>query len=120
MKAVLALMLFLMASCAGLRLRSSNLLVGEWRYVDRIQGCHYVFNRDGSFRGDVVYRAKLISKFTGRWSVEGDTLHYTYIGDAFGRIPAGATDRDKLLKINREFFIIEAADGSRRKYLRVR
>ncbi len=120
MKAVLALTLCLMASCAGLRSSSPSSLVGEWRYADKIQGCHYVFNRDGSFKGEVVYHAKLISKFTGRWSVEGDTLLYTYISDALGRIPAGAIDRDRLLVVQKEFFIIEAADGSKRKYLRIR
>jgi hypothetical protein len=120
MKAVLALTLCLMASCAGLRSSSPSSLAGEWRFADKIQGCHYVFNRDGSFKGEVVYQAKLISKFTGRWSVDGDTLLYTYISDALDRIPAGATDRDKLLSVHRKFFIIEAADGSQRKYLRVR
>jgi hypothetical protein len=120
MKAVLALTLCLMASCAGLRSRSQSSLVGEWRYADKIQSCHYIFNRDGSFRGEVVYHAKLISKFTGRWSIDGNTLLYTYISDELDRIPAGATDRDRLLSIQRESFIIEAADGSKRKYLRIR
>ena len=120
MKAVLALTLCLMASCAGLRSSSPRSLVGEWRYADKIQACHYVFNQDGTFKGEVVYHAKLISKFTGRWSVEGDTLLYTYVNDALHRIPAGAVDRDKLLSVYKEFFIIEAADGSKRKYLRIR
>lgn len=120
MKAVLALTLCLMASCAGLRWSSPSSLVGEWRYTDKIQGCHYVFNRDGTFKGEVVYHAKLISKFTGRWSVDGDILLYTYVSDALDRIPIGATDRDKLLSVHKEFFIIEAADGSKRKYLRIR
>lgn len=119
MKAALALMLCLMASCAGVG-PSAPSLVGEWRYADRIQACHYVFNGDGSFEGDVVYHAKLISKFRGRWSVIDDVLLYTYVSDALRKIPAGATDRDKLLTVQREFFIIEAADGSRRRYLRVR
>lgn len=120
MKAVFALMLCLMASCAGVGSHSPSSLVGEWRYADRIQACHYVFNRDGSFEGDVVYRAKLISKFKGHWSATDDVLFYRYVSDALHKIPAGATDRDKLLSVRREFFIIEAADGSQRKYLRVR
>jgi hypothetical protein len=119
MKAVLALILFLLASCAGLPPNSQSILVGEWRYADRIQSCHYIFNRDGTFKGEVVYHAKLISKFTGRWSVDGGALLYTYVSDELGRIPAGATDRDKILSAKREYFIIEAADGSRRKYLRI-
>jgi len=119
MKIVTALTVFLLASCAGLPPASSR-LVGEWRYADKIQACHYVFDRDGTFHGDVVYRGKTISKFTGRWSVKRDTLLYTYISDALNRIPAGATDRDRLLSVEKEFFIIEAADGSKRKYFRVR
>ena len=120
MKPTLALVLFLMASCAGLQSRAATALVGEWRYADRIQSCHYVFKRNGMFEGEVVYRRKLLSKFTGRWSVEGDALLYTYGSDLLDRIPVGATDRDRLLHVEREFFVIEAADGSRRKYLRVR
>jgi hypothetical protein len=119
MKAVLALLLCLIASCAGVGPTSSS-LVGEWRYADRIQACRYVFNTDGSFEGDVVYRTKLIMKFTGRWSVTDGVLLYRYINDALHRIPAGTTDRDKLLSVERDYFIIEAANGSRRKYLRVR
>ena len=119
MKVFLALILCLLASCAGLQSLSPSSLVGEWRYADKTNGCHYVFNRNGTFSGDVDYRGRTIMRFTGRWSIEGDTLLYTYINDAFGRIPAGATDRDKLLSVHSEFFIIKAADGRKRRYLRV-
>lgn len=120
MKAFLALTLCFLASCGGLPTISPGSLVGEWRYADKIQSCQYVFHRDGTFQGEVVYHAKPISRFTGRWSVEGGTLLYTYVSDALRRIPAGATDRDKLLSVQRGFFFIEAADGSKRKYVRVR
>ncbi len=119
MKAVLALMFCLMASCAGVGPNSPS-LVGEWRYADSVQACHYVFHGDGSFEGDVVYRTKLISKFKGRWSVTDDALFYRYVSDALHKIPVDATDRDKLLSLQKDFFIIEAADGSKRKYLRIR
>lgn len=96
MKAALALLCCLMASCAGLQSPAPNGLLGEWRYADKIQSCLYVFRHDGSFSGEVIYRKKFISKFTGRWSVDGNNLLYTYTGDLLDRIPAGATDRDKL------------------------
>ena len=120
MKTVAALTVCLLASCAGLPPASSSSLVGEWRYADKIQACHYVFDPNGTFHGDVVYHGKTISKFTGRWSVKRDFLLYAYTGDTLNRIPAGATDQDRLLRVEQESFIIEAADGSRRKYLRVR
>ncbi|MEY2504179.1 MAG: hypothetical protein QOJ05_1321 [Verrucomicrobiota bacterium] len=119
MKKALVLTFCLLASCAGVETSNRNSLVGEWRYADLTQTCHYAFKKDGTFTGEVIYRTKLISKFTGRWVVNGNALLYTYLSDALGRIPAGATDRDKLLGIQKDFFLIEAADGSRRRYLRV-
>lgn len=74
---------------------------------------------DGSFTGDVRLRKKLISKFNGRWSVRGQTLLYSYVGDELGRIPAGATDRDQLLEIKNDSFVIQAANGDRRRYVRI-
>lgn len=120
MKAFLALALCLAASCAGPRPIAQSRLVGEWRYADKTRGCHYVFNRDGSFTGDVVAHGKLISRFSGRWSVDAGTINYIYLGDAFEKIPVGATDRDKLMNVQSESFTIEAADGGRRTYVRIR
>ena len=120
MKIALALISCLLASCANLPSDKGNSLVGEWRYADNIQSCRYAFESNGTFTGDVSYRARLVSKFSGRWAVEGDLLLYNYLSDTLGRIPAGATDRDKLLNVRKDSFLIEAADGSRRRYLRIR
>ncbi len=120
MKAVSALTFCLMASCAALQPSTQSKLAGEWRYTDKIQSCHYVFKRDGNFNGEVIYHRKLISKFAGRWFVQNDTLLYYYTSDALDRIPAGAIDRDKLLMVQKDFFTIQAADGSKRRYSRIR
>jgi hypothetical protein len=119
MKTAFALTFLLLASCAGVRPTIQNRLAGEWQYADNIQSCHYVFKRDGTFSGDVTYHQKLISKFTGRWSVDGDTLLYRYTSDALKRIPVGSIDRDKLVTVQKDFFAIEAADGSKRRYARI-
>lgn len=120
MKTALVLISCLLTSCASLSSVGRKSLVGEWRYADDIQSCRYHFERDGRFTGEVRNRTKLVSKFSGTWAVQGDRLLYTYIGDELGRIPAGATDRDKLLSVEKGSFLIEAADGSRRRYLRTR
>jgi hypothetical protein len=119
MKFALALTLFLLASCASFRPAAQDSLVGEWKYADDTQSCRYAFQRDGSFSGEVNYRAKLVSKFTGRWAVKGDVLSYNYISDVLGRIPPGAIDHDKLLRVQKDSFLIQAADGSQRRYLRI-
>lgn len=119
MKATLLLLACLLAACATVPPQGRNSLVGEWRYADKLQSCRYHFKRDGHFTGEVRLRSKLASKFTGTWDVQGDLLLYRYLSDEFGRIPAGATDRDKLLSVERDSFLIEAADGSRRRYTRI-
>ncbi|MEY2537732.1 MAG: hypothetical protein QOG67_1472 [Verrucomicrobiota bacterium] len=119
MKAVLVLLSFLVASCASQQIRGRTSLVGDWRYADATQSCHYSFKKDGTFTGEVTYRTRVISKFSGNWAVNGDVLLYTYVSDVLGRIPAGATDRDKLLEVKKNSFLINAADGSRRRYLRL-
>jgi hypothetical protein len=122
MKAVLVLIsLLFAAACTNLESSSpARQLVGNWRYSDQIQSCQYSFKSDGSFTGSVKQRGKLVSEFTGRWSVTGQTLHYRYLSDALGSIPAGAIDQDRLLEVKKEYFAIQAANGERRRYLRVR
>jgi hypothetical protein len=119
MKAVLALFLLLaIASCTTIGVQARSKLVGNWRYSDEIQGCRYSFKPDGSFSGEVTRRGKLVLKFTGRWRVEGAALLYVYVSEAFGRIPPGTTDRDQLLDVEKDSFVIQAANGERRRYRR--
>lgn len=121
MKAVLAFISLLsLAACTTVGSSSrGRQLVGSWRFVDQVQSCQYSFKGDGSFTGEVKLRKTLISKFEGRWSVRGQTLLYSYVSDALGRIPAGATDRDQLLEIGKDSFVIQAANGERRRYARI-
>ena len=121
MKAILALFLFAtLSACATTRTQSKTPLVGDWRYSDETQSCHYSFKPDGSFSGEVSRGKKLVLKFTGRWNVDGSALHYVYLTEAFGRIPRGTTDRDQLLEVKKDSFLIQAANGDRRRYVRVK
>ena len=121
MKSVLAVLLLLViASCASVERRTGLELVGHWRYVDPNQSCDYSFKGDGSFTGIVKQQKKIVSKFTGRWRVKDGALLYTYLSDEFDRIPAGATDRDQLVEVTKDSFLIQAANGERRRYRRLR
>src|SRR5437588_12043153 len=118
---VLAVFLFLLFGAACTNLPSSNPardLVGHWRYADQVQSCQYSFKSDGSFTGSVKQRKKVVSKFIGRWSITGQTLHYRYLSDLLGSIPAGATDQDLLLEAKKDHYVIQATNGKRRSYLR--
>jgi hypothetical protein len=105
--------------CATVDRQSRVPLVGNWIYADQAQSCRYTFNVDGSFRGEVKLNGATTSRFTGRWTVKEKALLYTYLSDAFGRIPVGATDRDEILEISEDSFLIRAANGERRRYRRL-
>jgi len=120
MKPVLALIFaVLIAGCATLDRDSRAPFVGNWLYADNVQSCRYSFKGDGSFSGEVTQHRVTISRFTGHWRVEKEALLYTYVSDAFGRIPAGATDRDQVLQVSQDSFTIQAANGERRRYRRI-
>ena len=120
MKGLISLAFLLLVSCVSIERATANRLAGEWLYADKSQSCRYIFKKDGTFNGEVLVRAKLISKFTGRWSVEHRSLSYRYEKDLLVKIPPGALDHDNLLAVRQESFTIEAADGSRREYRRIR
>lgn len=120
MKTALVLLFGLVLSgCATPERQNRAAFVGNWLYADKVQSCRYSFAADGSFHGEVTRRGETISRFAGRWTHKEGALLYTYVSDAFGRIPAGATDRDQVLKVNRASFLIQAANGARRRYQRI-
>ncbi len=120
MKTVLAALLLLsLGACASVEQRNRAQLVGHWEYADEQQSCDYSFRPDGSFTGQVKFQTKVVSKFNGRWSLRKNALLYTYLSDALGRIPPGTTDRDQILEIREQSFLIQAANGAQRRYHRV-
>jgi hypothetical protein len=120
-KAIAALILgAILPGCVTFDRQSRDQFVGEWIYADKMQSCRYSFRADGSFHGEVSLNGTTISRFTGRWTMKDEALLYTYLGDTFGRIPVGTTDRDQLLQVHQDWFLIRAANGERRRYRRIR
>jgi hypothetical protein len=117
--AILILAIALSAGCASISdSTAAEPLVGRWRYADSAQICEYEFLKDGKFVGYVSARGKMLSQFSGSWSLGGGAIHYLYTFDLLGRIPPGTRDQDRLVALKKTYFVIEAGDGSRRKYLR--
>ena len=120
MKTLFALICMLnLAGCATSQPLERETFVGQWLYTDKVQSCRYFFNADGSFHGEVTQHGATISRFKGRWTMKEGALLYTYTGDEFGRIPRGTTDRDQVLEVSRDSFLIQAANGKRRRYHRI-
>ena len=107
-------------SCAVTPRPSGAPLIGNWRSEHRGQIGEYRFLADGTFNGSVTSNGAVLAKFTGAWSLRDGVIHYEYRSDAIGNIAPGTKDQDKLIEISPEKYTIQAADGSRRIYLRVR
>jgi len=118
-KTFLLLAAFCVASCATVGEKGEPTLVGRWRWTDSRHTAEYAFLRDGTFTGFVTGDGALLSKFAGKWLVREGAILYEYTSDKTGRIQAGTRDRNKLLAAAHDHFVIEAADGSVRKYVRV-
>jgi hypothetical protein len=118
-KTILLLAAFFSQSCSTIGEKAESKLVGRWRWTDSRHTAEYVFFENGNFSGYVMGDGTLLSKFTGKWLIREGAIFYEYSGDKTGHIPRGTKDRDKLLAVARDHFVIEAADGSIRKYVRV-
>ena len=119
LQAILALVALLAASCATLERSRESKLVGQWRTTNPRATVDYTFVKDGTFSGRVTADRAIVANFTGKWSLTADEILYEYTSDTAGSIAPGTRDRDKLLTITADHFVIEARDGSRRRYLRV-
>jgi phage-related protein len=118
LKVAVSLTAALAVSCATSGRAPESQLVGRWRSSNGAQTAEYVFSANGRFDGSVASHGRTISEFTGKWSLRADGIDYEYTKDKFGTIPAGTKDRDRILSIAADHFVIVAADGTKRKYVR--
>ena len=117
---MLAFAALLVVSCAAVEPTREKKLAGKWKTATARATAEYVFHENGTFTGRVTSAGVVVANFTGKWSLADDAILYEYISDTAGGIRPGTLDRDKLLRLERDYFVIEAGDGSRRKYERVR
>ena len=94
-------------------------LIGHWRWFDSARSIDYVFRADGIFTGHAAEGDIVVAEFKGKWSVESGFLLYEYISDSSGHAPQGAKDRDQLLEVTKDYYVIRARTGAERKYMRV-
>ncbi len=117
--ATICVFLFL-AGCASPKgTVTGDPLIGHWRYADKSSSADYTFSADGGFRGSVTREGKVIWTYGGKWTHAGKLLSYVYTESSTDWAPPGTRDQDMLLEVDRRYYVIQAGDGSRRKYQRV-
>jgi hypothetical protein len=100
----------------------SDQLLGHWRYtnVSANRVDDITFAADGTYTGRILQDGKLFWEFAGKWSLRGNTLSYEYTRSSLRRLPVGLKDRDRLLEVTKDYYVIQTLDDSKRRWLRVR
>lgn len=112
---------FVLLTCAAsLASPTKDQLIGHWRCTHKQLTSEHTFRADGTFTGSVAEDGKVAWTYAGKWSVVGNILNYEYTESSLERIPVGTIDRDKLIEVTKDYYVIEARDGSRRKCSRVK
>ena len=96
----------------------SQKLLGRWRSTDDQHVAEYTFLANGTFTGFVASDDTVLSQFTGKWVLRNGSIQYEYKSDRKGQIRPGTKDRDKLVQLKQDHFVIQSADGHVRKYVR--
>jgi hypothetical protein len=93
-------------------------LLGRWRHTDRSLVLDWTYRGDGTFAGIVTQAGKHISDCTGTWWLEGGTLISIYESDSSGLVEAGYKDRDRILELQSEYFLVQTTGGPKRRFTR--
>ncbi len=75
---------------------------------------------DGSFSANVMEHGVTISRQIGTWAVEAADLVSVCTDDEFDLVGPGHEERDSLLEVAEDYFILRTRQGTRRRYKRVR
>jgi hypothetical protein len=98
---------------------TSGQLVGSWRVRQGAYVCDWVLKSDGTFVADVAEHGITISHVIGGWVIEGTELVSTSTKDEFDLVRPGHQERDVLLVISADYFVLRTRQGIRRKYERI-
>jgi hypothetical protein len=110
----------LLTCAAAMANPTKDPLIGHWRTGDQKLGDEHTFRVDGTFAGHVTEDGKVAWQYSGKWSLVGNILNFEYTKSSLERIPVGTTDREKLIEITKDYYVIEERDGNRDKYSRVK
>lgn len=118
MKFCIALCCLLLPACLFAEAEKARLF-GHWRYSEGGTVAEYTFDPAGTFSGMLRKDDKLVCEFGGKWTIKDNYVEYEYTSASNGCIQLGTLDRDRLVFVGTDNYVIEGKDGSRRKYSRV-
>jgi hypothetical protein len=95
-------------------------LIGHWRRLDPPKEllAEITFAPDGTFSARATTHERLFAKARGKWTLQNNTLYYEYTSSSTWRVRIGTKDRDRILDITKDYFVVQNIDGERHRWNR--
>jgi len=94
-------------------------LVGAWRNVENsVLVTEITFRQDGSFFSKIVKNGEVYGEIEGKWLTRGNFLYYLYNKVSPPRVPVGTRDKDTIVEITKDYFIVYSVNQRTRKYVK--
>ncbi len=114
----IASLAFAIPACSENYGRDSR-LVGSWRYVENPESTTEItFRKDGTFFSKVIKDGETYVEVDGKWLTRDKYLYYLYTEVSPPRVPSGTRDRDTILEIAKDYFVLITASHHTKKYVK--
>ena len=97
---------------------TSEVLLGDWQLVSKGITYDITFQEKGVFKGRVSQNEQILWICSGKWSIDGNRLHYIYTESNLKTIPPGSVDEDELLRVAPDFYETKDRRGEIHRYNR--
>ncbi len=96
-------------------------LVGRWRMEGTLPPSILVLSADGTWAATVraPKQPEVLYQVSGTWWADDRYVHWLYTNSTSPYAPPGTRDRDTLVEIGRDFFVIMNKSKTRQRWVRV-
>lgn len=96
-------------------------LIGSWKHVnsEKEKTIQLNFYTNGKYDGHLKQKKTIAIDFSGTWKIKDSTLYYVYEKSSSNSASKGDTDKDIIIDITNDFFIIQTINGEIKKYNRI-
>ena len=121
MKTICFLLFIITSTLAFPESHGHRSLIGHWKHVENPKNnSEIVFREDGTFSGSATKNGAVYRGYEGKLLIRGTSLYYLYTKVSSPYIKPGQRDRDTILEIGSDYFVLQLRDGRTRRYERIK
>jgi hypothetical protein len=95
-------------------------LVGHWAHKGPEIASVLIISENGTWSGTVSLAGQPDAQFEGKWLTDKHYVYWLYTKSSSVTVKVGARDKDKLVEITKDFFVLDTRDNRRVKYVRIK